>query len=280
MKSTHQDFPYPGHMSLTVRNSVGAIKVETDPDAVGARVYLDGEVLDGVTITPNGERLEVDLGSPRGSMYGAASAGTGGREIRNDLSGSTRGTVMQIGWADSIDAPEGATVIPNGGGGATIFYEDQDPEVLGSFLGMDKGSRTATATNPDVTIVLPPHSNVTLRDVSQGATLSGEFGTLGTFDTIKGPITTEGTFREVSFATEGDITVRGVAADSTFDLRAEGNGKIVMDRVYGHGNAKTVNGDITVTVANPDGMVDLSSAHGDIAATATTPRGRGRTRST
>lgn len=81
-------------MRLTVRNSAGNVRVETDPDAVGARVYLDGKAVDQATITPSGVSLHVDLGSPTNSMHDAA---TGGRVIRNDLRGPTRGPVMQIG---------------------------------------------------------------------------------------------------------------------------------------------------------------------------------------
>lgn len=183
--------------------------------------------------------------------------------------------------------PDGATVIPNGGGGATIFH-DGPAGVLGSLLrrfGMGKGPAATPATavkptGPDVTIVLPRGSDVTVMDVSQGVTFSGEFGEVDTHETVKGPVVTEGTFTNARlFVEDGDITIQSVPAGATFTARVkgdagiEGRGAVALGQVYGSGKATTTNGPITVEATNPDGMVDLTSERGHITVTTVIDRG-------
>lgn len=226
------EYPFDGSMDLVFSGNAGRVSVETDPNATGAKVLVDGsdEALNDIRINHDNGHLGIQANSPGGTQ--------------GNVFGNVSGSVV-IG---------SGSVYVNG------------VRVTGNNIQVGGGNQRGIS---HVRVVLPVGSNADIQRLPGGsASFAGEFTQLRTSGMSGGDITTSGSFQQAHLRTSGgDIRIQAVHPGSHIDAKTSG-GDVRAEEFFGSGSLKTSGGDITVKAANPEGSLEAKTSGGDVNVTA------------
>ena len=223
-------------MEIMFKGDADRLTVETDPDAAGARVYLNGsqEKTDKVQIGLNGQRLsietpEVNVGSGT-TVIGYGNVSVGGRVFA------------------------GRNIVING-----------DDVIIDGRRVSGSGETTPPDTTPlEIHVVVPARSRVSVSQVAGATEISGSFEDINAAS-VSGAVRVHGPFARAAIkTTSGSTRVDFLDAHSTMSVNTV-SGKVRVEELWGDIEVKTVSGSVRFDAANPH-SANIKTVSGDVEA--------------